>query len=91
MRPSLAEWLRLEDHEVMAFARAGLFPRTPDGRFFPLVRAIKNFIRLQEARSAGEPFLLAQPSTPAEVIEAVAERHAAAVSGRLGRPPRAHS
>lgn len=57
----LAEWLRLEDHEVMAFARAGLFPRTPDGRSFPLVRAIKNFIRLQEARSSGEPF----PSRPA--------------------------
>ena len=52
----LAEWLRLEDHEVMAFARAGVFPRNPEGRF-PLVKAIRGYIGVQEAneRHSGSP------------------------------------
>jgi hypothetical protein len=47
----LAEWLRLEVDEVKMLARAGVFPRNPDGRF-PLVRSIRGFIKLQEARAA---------------------------------------
>ena len=44
----LAEWLRLDADEVSAFARAGIFPRNPEGRF-PLVKAIRGYIRVQEA------------------------------------------
>jgi hypothetical protein len=47
----LAEWLRLEADEVKVLARAGIFPRDEQGRF-PLVRPIRGYIRLEEARAA---------------------------------------
>ena len=52
----LAEWLRLEADEVKGLARAGVFPRDAEGRF-PLVAAIRGFIREMEAneRRSGSP------------------------------------
>jgi hypothetical protein len=47
----LGEWLRLEPNEVKILARAGIFPRDREGRF-PLVRAIKGYLKLEEARAA---------------------------------------
>jgi hypothetical protein len=47
----LGEWLRLEADEIKMLARAGVFPRNPDGRF-PLVRAIRGYLKLEEARAA---------------------------------------
>ena len=52
----LAEWLRLEAHEVRALALAGVLKRGARG-MFPLVEAIRAYIAFEEAReaSAGPP------------------------------------